>query len=105
LSTLEGLEFFALGEGHRGVSSVGVLEYASGLRLVVCVFDSDRRLHRSSFLVCVASSVSFAFDVCILSTGQTKINTFTDKDIEVSQNNRFANENTGKKIVVFLAMP
>jgi hypothetical protein len=45
LSTLEGLEVFALGEGHRGVSSVGVLEYASGLRLVVCIFDSDRRLH------------------------------------------------------------
>ena len=45
MSTLEGLEVFALGKGHRGVSSVGVLEYASGLRLVVCVFDSDRRLH------------------------------------------------------------
>jgi hypothetical protein len=48
-------------------------------------------------LVCVASSVSFASDVCILSTGQTKINTFTQKDVEVSQNSRFANENTGKK--------
>ena len=48
MSTLEGLKVFALGEGHRGVSSVGVLEYASGLRFVVCVFDSDRRLHRSS---------------------------------------------------------
>jgi hypothetical protein len=51
-------------------------------------------------LVCVASSVSFA-DVCILSPPQVKINTFTDKDVEVSQNSRFANENAGKKIVVF----
>jgi len=41
--------------------------------------------------------------VCMISTHQTKINTFTDKDIEVSQNSRFANENAGKKIVVFLA--
>jgi hypothetical protein len=41
--------------------------------------------------------------VCILSPRQTKINTFTDKPIEVSQNNRFANENAGKKIAVFLA--
>jgi hypothetical protein len=45
LSTLEGLKVLALREGHRGVSSVGVLEYTSGLRFVVCVFDSDRRLH------------------------------------------------------------
>jgi hypothetical protein len=37
----------------------------------------------------------------MISTHQTKINTFTDKDVEVSQNNRFANENAGKKIVVF----
>jgi hypothetical protein len=35
--------------------------------------------------------------VCILSTRQIKINTFTDKDIEVSRNSRFANENAGKK--------
>jgi hypothetical protein len=48
-------------------------------------------------LVCVASSVSIASDVCILSTHQTKINTFTQKDVEVSQNSRFANENAGKK--------
>jgi len=33
----------------------------------------------------------------MLSTGQRKINRFTDKDVEVSQNSRFANENTGKK--------
>jgi len=47
LSTLEGLKVFALGKGHCGVGSVGVFEYASGLRLVVGVFDSDRRLHLS----------------------------------------------------------
>jgi hypothetical protein len=39
----------------------------------------------------------------MISTHQTKINTFTDKDVEVSRNSRFANENAGKKIVVFLA--
>ncbi len=49
MSTLEGLKVLALSEGHRGVSSVGVLEYASGLRFVVRVFDSDRRLHRIVF--------------------------------------------------------
>jgi hypothetical protein len=39
----------------------------------------------------------------MISTHQTKINTFTQKDIEVYRNSRFANENAGKKIVVFLA--
>jgi len=53
--------------------------------------------HLRSFLVCVASVVSFASDVCILSPPQTKINTFTQKDTEVSQNSRFTNENAGKK--------
>jgi hypothetical protein len=33
----------------------------------------------------------------MISTHQTKINTFTDKDLEVSQNSRFANENARKK--------
>jgi hypothetical protein len=41
--------------------------------------------------------VSIASDVCMISTHQTKINTFTQKDVEVSQNSRFANENAGKK--------
>ena len=41
--------------------------------------------------------------VCILSTHQTKINRFSRKPIEVSRNSRFANENAGKKIAVFLA--
>jgi hypothetical protein len=36
-------------------------------------------------------------DVCMISTHQTKINTFTQKDIEVYRNNRFANKNAGKK--------
>jgi hypothetical protein len=39
----------------------------------------------------------------MISTHQTKINTFTQKDMEVSQNSRFANENAGKKDWVFLA--
>jgi hypothetical protein len=54
-------------------------------------------VHRLRLAVCV----SVVADVCMISTHQTKINTFTDKDVEVSQNNRFANENAGKKIVVF----
>jgi hypothetical protein len=33
----------------------------------------------------------------MLLTGQTKINRFSRKPIEVSRNNRFANENAGKK--------
>jgi anti-sigma-K factor RskA len=41
--------------------------------------------------------VSVVAVVCMLSTHQTKINTFTQKDVEVSQNSRFANENAGKK--------
>jgi hypothetical protein len=45
-------------------------------------------------VVCVSDVADY---VCILSPRQTKINTFTDKDVEVSQNNRFANENAGKK--------
>ena len=40
-------------------------------------------------------------DVCILSTGQTKVNRFSRKPIKVYRNSRFANENAGKKIVVF----
>ena len=39
--------------------------------------------HLQSSPVSVLSVVSFASDVCILSTPQTKINTFIDKDIEV----------------------
>jgi hypothetical protein len=39
----------------------------------------------------------------MISTHQTKINTFTDKDVEVFQNSRFANENAGKKDLGFLA--
>ena len=42
--------------------------------------------------------------VCILSTGQTKINTFTQKDIEVFPKIVVLPTKTqGKKIVVFLA--
>jgi hypothetical protein len=41
--------------------------------------------------------------VCILSTGQTKINTFTDKPIEVFPKIAVSPMKTlGKKIVVFL---
>jgi hypothetical protein len=47
--------------------------------------------------------VSIASDVCILSPPQTKINTFTQKDVEVFQNSRFANENAWKKDCGFLA--
>jgi hypothetical protein len=55
-------------------------------------------------LVCVASVVSFASDVCILSPPQRKINRFTDKDIEVFPERCVSPTKTqGKKIVVFLA--
>jgi len=47
-------------------------------RSFLCAADFHRIVS-----VCVASSVSFAFDVCILSTHQRKINTFTDKDTKV----------------------
>ena len=60
--------------------------------------------HLQSSPVCVASSVSFTSDVCILSPRQTKVNTFTDKDIEVlPETSVLPTKTQGKKIVVFLA--
>ena len=59
--------------------------------------------HLQSSPVRFPSSVSIA-DVCILSPLQTKINTFTDKDIEVFPKTCVSPMKTqGKKIVVFLA--
>ncbi len=57
--------------------------------------------HLRSSPVCVSSSVSFASDVCILSTHQTKVNTFTDKDIEVFPKQAFRQRKRRKKRLWF----
>jgi hypothetical protein len=98
LSTLEGLKVFALSEGHRGVSSVGVLEYASGLRLVVRVFDFDRRClaHRLNLRLVSVSDV--ADYVCILIDRPNKgQQVFGKRSRSFFRKMRFTNENAGKK--------
>jgi hypothetical protein len=66
------------------IVTVAVAPYLYGSRLTILLVTSILVAVVAFIviaLVCVASSVSFAADVCILSPLQTKINTFTDKDL------------------------
>jgi hypothetical protein len=89
------------------IVTVAVAPYLYGSRLTILLVTSILVAVVAfivTALVCVASSVSFASDVCMISTQQTKINTFTDKDIEVFPETCVSPMKTqGKKIVVFLA--